>query len=779
HSSRAPSPRKPFQPPTPTLAREAGEAPASQSPAASAHVTANHRVCRQGADRLTEVCRATAGGIQMSDPAIITVSKPKVAIKSILKWGASGLGPGWTRTRQVRSGAQVGQACGLRAPASCTCLAWAPLPGRGRPQGPHLALPLALPLTGAAALSAPQLAAGSTRGRGAKAMEPAEELHQELQVDKVEFKSNQETHPEAGGSLLPGANFRRCWVPTGQEGRGKPPAVGPKDEDPWQRSAPGPQNAPGEGPPLSGAVSGEKKPSAAPGGGPGADAGRGCQPPGSGRLHKEGSLALPRAQPQGEGGALPVKEDRPGKRPYSPGKQRRPATTSSSSPGATSSAQVTQSPVPCGSGRGPCHLANLLSTLGRNGQHSDQKKRPPEVTCPIRKKTRTLYRSDQLQELERIFQEDHYPDGDKRREISQIVGVTPQRIMVWFQNRRAKWRKVEKLNGKEDKTPPAGSAPGSASGRCGSAATLPPAAPRDPAPGPFSPEPPLDVLPGANDLLSAGWERAPPMLLTSDQTPAPLQQNEGAQRVAVTPPLFSPPPIQRANLPLPPGPVHAPQMLPLILDTPGRDGSHKDDLCGSWGPSVTSAHPCSYLEGLDPQDYQHSHPPGPFQFTQMPQSQLLQLPQAPYPDLHPFPFHVPGAPVLPLLEDSLFTLPYGASQAPFPGAPSGQILLQPPAGPLGTGPWSEPCLSELPFPGPFCPQAVGHHQGRDGYFAELFPAPYGNRQPSPGGVRLIEGAGPRAGPSLIQALEQQPVASPEQPSAPEVSRGEDKKSGGP
>lgn len=38
--------------------------------------------------------------------------------------------------------------------------------------------------------------------------------------------------------------------------------------------------------------------------------------------------------------------------------------------------------------------------------------------------------SDQLEELERIFQEDHYPDSDKRHEIAQMVGVTPQRIMV-------------------------------------------------------------------------------------------------------------------------------------------------------------------------------------------------------------------------------------------------------------------------------------------------------------------------------------------------------------
>lgn len=49
---------------------------------------------------------------------------------------------------------------------------------------------------------------------------------------------------------------------------------------------------------------------------------------------------------------------------------------------------------------------------------------------------------DQLEELERIFQEDHYPDSDKRREIAQTVGVTPQRIMVKGAGRLASgwWR---------------------------------------------------------------------------------------------------------------------------------------------------------------------------------------------------------------------------------------------------------------------------------------------------------------------------------------------------
>ncbi|XP_052646808.1 homeobox protein ARX-like [Harpia harpyja] len=82
----------------------------------------------------------------------------------------------------------------------------------------------------------------------------------------------------------------------------------------------------------------------------------------------------------------------------------------------------------------------------------------PEILPPVRKKSRTFYSAEQLEELEKMFQEDHYPDNEKRREIAAVVGVTPQRIMVWFQNRRAKWRKLEKLSVKGNKKYPTSSA---------------------------------------------------------------------------------------------------------------------------------------------------------------------------------------------------------------------------------------------------------------------------------------------------------------------------------
>lgn len=74
-----------------------------------------------------------------------------------------------------------------------------------------------------------------------------------------------------------------------------------------------------------------------------------------------------------------------------------------------------------------------------------------------------------------------------------------------------------------------------------------------------------------------------PMLLTSEQTLTPFQHNEGAERVAVTPPLLSPPPIRRANLPLPLGPIQTPQVLPPMREVPGSDSMYKDKACVSWG----------------------------------------------------------------------------------------------------------------------------------------------------------------------------------------------------
>nr|XP_020738983.1 homeobox protein notochord [Odocoileus virginianus texanus] len=101
--------------------------------------------------------------------------------------------------------------------------------------------------------------------------------------------------------------------------------------------------------------------------------------------------------------------------------------------------QLTFPPANCSAGLELVHCLGLWDPQDwAHAQDLQDTERSP-------KRIRTVFNLEQLEELEKVFAKQHNIVGKKRAQLAAQLNLTENQVRVWFQNRRVKYQKQQRL----------------------------------------------------------------------------------------------------------------------------------------------------------------------------------------------------------------------------------------------------------------------------------------------------------------------------------------------